>query len=241
MTVRRQPNPTQIANTATDPEQSRGRGRPSLTADQLAARRESVADAARALFATEGYGAVSMRRVADAAGVTPKTVYSYFDSKIDLLRGLWSDIFRTVFGDLDRIAEQDAHAPTRLAAVCTAYVRYWVDHPDHYRLVFMSSDVSQPSVSVFLESDDVAARFAVFATCFAAASHGASPAAVRTSSELLVCALHGIAHNHITISGYPWQPPETLTEVLVRSLLLATGLTAGLATPTVHTTPGTRA
>ncbi|MEL7453061.1 MAG: hypothetical protein AAGJ50_06795 [Pseudomonadota bacterium] len=36
---------------------------------------------------------------------------------------------------------------------------------------------------------------------------------------MLICLLHGIAHNLITISGYAWSPAEALVRDGVRALV----------------------
>lgn len=53
--------------------------------EQAEATRDRIADAARALFATDGYGATSMEAIAGAAGVGVRTVYSAFGAKREIL------------------------------------------------------------------------------------------------------------------------------------------------------------
>jgi TetR/AcrR family transcriptional repressor of mexJK operon len=55
-----------------------------LRADADSPKRQSVLDAATALFMAHGYGAVSMDAVARAAGVSKATLYAYFSSKDQL-------------------------------------------------------------------------------------------------------------------------------------------------------------
>jgi AcrR family transcriptional regulator len=65
----------------TDPVKSRS----SYRQEQAAATRERIAEAARRLFATAGYGATSMETIAAEAGVAVRTVYSAFGAKRELL------------------------------------------------------------------------------------------------------------------------------------------------------------
>lgn len=51
---------------------------------QKAARRRAISDAATALFLERGFDAVTMAEVADAAGVSIKTIFNYFGSKEEL-------------------------------------------------------------------------------------------------------------------------------------------------------------
>lgn len=52
---------------------------------QASATRDRIAEAARRLFATQGYGATSMEAVAAEAGVAVRTVYSAFGAKREIL------------------------------------------------------------------------------------------------------------------------------------------------------------
>lgn len=58
------------------------------------ARREAIERAARELFAAQGFEATTVRQIADAAGVTERTFYRYFDGKEGLIAadaGAWMD------------------------------------------------------------------------------------------------------------------------------------------------------
>lgn len=52
---------------------------------QAQATRERIADAARRLFGTRGYGATSIEAIAEEAGVAVRTVYSAFGAKREIL------------------------------------------------------------------------------------------------------------------------------------------------------------
>jgi AcrR family transcriptional regulator len=58
-------------------------------AEQAAATRAAILDAAQRLFEQQGYAATSMASIADEAGVALKTVYLAFETKGGLLRALW--------------------------------------------------------------------------------------------------------------------------------------------------------
>jgi AcrR family transcriptional regulator len=60
----------------------------SLRAERAAVTRRRIAEAARGLFATRGYGATTLREVAVAADVAVQTVYAVFGSKANILRQL---------------------------------------------------------------------------------------------------------------------------------------------------------
>jgi AcrR family transcriptional regulator len=58
-------------------------------AQQAAATRRAILDAAQALFEKDGYAATPMASIAKEAGVALKTVYLAFETKSGVLRALW--------------------------------------------------------------------------------------------------------------------------------------------------------
>ena len=70
-----------MATQSTD-SSSRGPGRP--RAEQALDARQALLDAARELFAREGFDRVSTKRLADEAGVNPAMIHYYFGDKAGL-------------------------------------------------------------------------------------------------------------------------------------------------------------
>lgn len=200
----------------------RPRGRPALSDDELAGMRRQIADCALRLFQEDGYDAVSMRRLAREVGCTVMTLYRYFDRKIDILRHIWAEVFAELFDQLDNIAAKERDPAERLQAVALGYVHFWLDQRERYFLVFMSSDVSQTDVSVFVDDDKVVERFNVFQESLASAlGPKASADEIALKTQLLLCTLNGISHNLITISAYPWIETDTLVRAAVSGTLKA--------------------
>ena len=72
-------------------------GRPFQVHDEQASKRQRILDSALKLFAHEPYQAVTMDRVAVAAGVAKGTLYLYFPSKDALYLGVLSDGLDTAY------------------------------------------------------------------------------------------------------------------------------------------------
>lgn len=205
------------------PPTSRRSGRPKLSETQRVSKRAEIAAAAAGLFETHGVAHISMRRIAAEVGCAPMTLYKYYDAKIDILRTLWGGVFDTLFGQLRTIAEGEHDAQRRLKRLCTAYVSFWLENPSLYRLVFMADGVTQPDVSVFIQGDDIAQHYNLFAAAIAAATatataKGGDMTLIKTRSEALICFLHGIAHNRITMSGYDWPDLDGLVDMAIGGL-----------------------
>jgi len=196
------------------------RGRPPLSEEKMADMRKHITKCAFRLFREHGYTAVSMRRLASEAGCTVMTLYRYFDRKIDILRQLWSEVFVELFNRLEKVAATENDPVKRLHSVALGYVNYWLDQREHYFLVFMSSDVSQSDVSIFVEDDGAVDRFNLFRIGIAdALDADMNEPDISVKTQLLLCTLNGIAHNLITISAYPWAGPDVLVRAAVSSVL----------------------
>ena len=105
-------------------------------ARQKAELRTQILEAARFLFVRRGYEAVTMREVAARIGYTATALYYHFPDKESLLRELCerdlealSDHFRR----LGRIADP----VERIRRTGQAYIQFGLEHPQHYRLMFM--------------------------------------------------------------------------------------------------------
>lgn len=88
----------------------RARG-PTLREERAGLTRSRVAQAARRLFASRGYGATTLAAVAEEAGVAVQTVYAVYGSKAAILRTLREDVLNephagAAFGQA--LAERDA-------------------------------------------------------------------------------------------------------------------------------------
>lgn len=71
---------------------------------QKQATRDKVVDAARELFEEVGYEETTIRMVAERAGVSVGSVFTTFESKVDIFNYILFEKFEALFGELQRIA-----------------------------------------------------------------------------------------------------------------------------------------
>ncbi|MBM3771925.1 MAG: TetR/AcrR family transcriptional regulator [Acidimicrobiia bacterium] len=109
--------------------------------------RRAILDAARDLFVSEGYGNVSIRKVAERIEYSPAALYSYFPSKDDIFFALASEGFDLLGaspagpGTLD-----DQSTPLkRLRRTVWRLYEFSVEHPEYFSLMFL--DRSVPRIS----------------------------------------------------------------------------------------------
>lgn len=99
--------------------------------------RQKILDAARRLFANEGWDNVTMRRIADAIEYSPTTIYHHFADKTALIESL-------CFEDMSRMLAVFADVPPHddpvemIRQVGRAYARFGLANPHHYRFMFMT-------------------------------------------------------------------------------------------------------
>ncbi|TCV96425.1 TetR family transcriptional regulator [Luteibacter rhizovicinus] len=90
---------------------------------------EKILRVAHRLFDRKGAEAVTMRRVADAVGITPMAIYRHFPTREALLKRLSDDSFNAVAHEWEA---RRAHSPdvlTRLTALVEPYLDYALAHP----------------------------------------------------------------------------------------------------------------
>jgi AcrR family transcriptional regulator len=99
--------------------------------------RRKILDAARELFALEGYERVTMRRIAEAIEYSATTIYNHFEDKDDLVRALCQEDFSELLAVIQEQTWPDdpVEAIRRLGHV---YVQFGLAHPNHYRFMFMT-------------------------------------------------------------------------------------------------------
>lgn len=89
---------------------------------------QRILAAARALFERAGAEAVSMRRVADAVGVTPMAIYRHFPGRDALLKRISDDSFSEIARHWD--ARRSGGDPlAQLLALQVIYLDYALAHP----------------------------------------------------------------------------------------------------------------
>ena len=96
---------------------------------------ERIAEAALAILEAEGPEAVSMRRVAEAVGITPMAIYHHFQSREALLNSVTDAEFAKYLNNSAAHFEQGA-VEERILSGMDPYIDYAFDHPRVFDYVF---------------------------------------------------------------------------------------------------------
>jgi len=113
----------------------------------------AILDAARDLFVAEGYGNVSIRKIAERIEYSPAAIYGYFPSKDDIFYALAEEGFRLLYAR-DTAAVTDAALDKlepldRIRTIFWRLYEFSRQHPQYFELMFM--DRSVPRISQVYE------------------------------------------------------------------------------------------
>ncbi len=177
-------------------------------------RGEILAAAEQLLIQTGDQGAVSIRAIADAAGVTPPSIYLHFADKSELLMAVCEARFDDFVRYLDDALQGIDDPLEALWAMGRAYVRFGLENPEHYRIMFMTRPLADgvpldrlPGLTAFGRLVDRVAR------CMDAGAIAAGdPFLVSTN---LWTAVHGVTSLLIARPDFPWPDFESLMALVV--------------------------
>lgn len=98
--------------------------------------RREILDRARHLLVAEGYGALSMRKIAAAVGCSATSIYLHFENKDALVHALIEEGFDRLNDRLHAAAEAHADGAARLDALARAYVAFGLENREYYEVMF---------------------------------------------------------------------------------------------------------
>jgi AcrR family transcriptional regulator len=111
-----------------------------LTHTEVEDFRYRLCDVAAGLFATRGREGFTMRDLAGKLGVSPMTPYRYFKDKDAILAAIRARAFNGFAQTLEEACAKPGDAAARASAAGEAYIRFALDDPTSYKLMF---DLSQ--------------------------------------------------------------------------------------------------
>jgi len=189
--------------------------------------RTKILDAARELFAREGYEAVTMRKIATAIEYSPTAIYLHFADKESLVRTLCEEDFAALASAFQRIAKEPDPLQ-RLRRLGLAYVDFALEKPNHYRLMFMTPKPVKPTPEDLARPRDPEGdAYAFLRACVVAAMESGAIRPDLRDPDLVAQALwagvHGVASLHIVMKddGFLEMRPARQLALLVVEAQLA--------------------
>lgn len=194
-------------------------------------REEILRATERLLIKTGDQEAVSVRAIAQAVGVTPPSIYLHFSDKTELIFAVCTRHFLALDAAIEEAAAQATDPLDELRARGRAYVRFGLDHPEQYRILFMSKPSAKPEQwSAEQMADNAAFTHHLDAVRRAADADGLAPDVdVSLVAIGLWAAVHGIVSLLIAQPDFPWPDADDLVDHMLSTQ--ARGLSSGVGEP----------
>src|SRR4030066_220888 len=97
--------------------------------------RQKILAATLRIFAEQGYGKVSMRKIAAFIDYSPTTIYRFFRSKEELLQTIAAETHKDLSKKFEKIKAGGDDSPLgMLKSLVKGYISFCVKRPDMFRL-----------------------------------------------------------------------------------------------------------
>jgi AcrR family transcriptional regulator len=206
-------------------EQGNQRGR-AHTAEDKARVRQQFIDVGQRLMMTEPPEAVSLRRIATESGYSPGTVYQYFRDHRELLFAIREFDMNAATDLIEAAAAGEADPALRVRKLFLGSVRYWLDHLEHFDLLF-SGPLREPhpdSDSIpFGQSAAVRRSLKLYRDAVESffESLPRRPMDAVTAADILIAASHGIVAFPRLTNSMAWSDTGEMAKEAIDALLRA--------------------
>jgi AcrR family transcriptional regulator len=139
--------------------------------------RRALIDTALAMVIEEGTWNFTLREVARRAGVSHAAPYNHFADKSALLAEVAALGFQALGSEMEQAARRPRSARQAMLGIAVAYVRFGVEHPAHYRLMFGPELAAKERYPVLQQASD-----ATFAALTSALERGQAAGELRQGS-----------------------------------------------------------
>jgi AcrR family transcriptional regulator len=97
--------------------------------------RQKILNAALRVFAEQGYGKISMRKIATLIDYSPTTIYRFFRNKEELLGTIAAETYGDLSARFETIKAKGGQNPLgTLKSLVREYIIFCVERPDMFRL-----------------------------------------------------------------------------------------------------------
>jgi AcrR family transcriptional regulator len=190
-------------------------------ARQKEALRNDILEAARQLFAQNGYDAVSMRQIADAIEYSVATIYLHFSDK----RDLYNCLCREAIGELGNLLEPvflgEQDPLERLERGLRDYINFGLENPQQYRVAFVIEGPNNQDDDTRVEGTAARRVYSGLVALVeeAIAKGEIAAGAPEVLAQTIWAGVHGLTSLLIMDPGFPWQEREALVDSLIRTIV----------------------
>lgn len=183
------------------------------------ARRGEILAAAERIFVECGYEGATIRKIADAVGVSSTALYMHFRDKSEILSRICEAAFDELIARADEIARLDVPPEERIRRHLQAYVEFGFAQPNTYRLVYLTRPQEADHGAQLAAQRLGGELFDRFrAPVRQLAQAGRLKADPETAAQTLWAGVHGVVALILTKPYFPWVPREQLAGAMLDAL-----------------------
>lgn len=175
-------------------------------------RGEILEAAERLLLETGSEEQVSIRAVARATGVTAPSIYRHFEDKAHLLFEVCARHFDLLDEELQAAVAGIEDPVLALHARGKAYVRFGIEHPEHYRIMFMGPAYATPDPWADILATGSFAHLVEGLQAVVDAGAMAEPDDLVTTALHVWANIHGLTSLLVARPGLPWPELDGLID-----------------------------
>ncbi len=183
-------------------------------------RRAEILEAAERIFIAAGYEGATIRKIADEVGVSSTALYMHFQDKGCILLEICERTLSLLLERNREIAAKPLDPVVRTRMMLEAYMRWGLEHPNAYQLVFSSPRPQSPAP--WPEGEDMSAQcYEIFSGVvreIAACGRLRTGTADSAAQALWMCC-HGLVALRAGRPNFDWAADDELIQVTLDGLL----------------------
>lgn len=189
--------------------------------------RKKILRAAGEIITREGFSSFSMRKLADKIGYSVGSIYLYFQSREEIARSLSYEGYSQLFNEMSaaKAKTKGKNAASQFAALMQAYIRFGMENPETYRLIFMDDPVYLKTIYARKQENDPAnLAFKLLVDAISelqSSDHNFPKAHAIQIAETCHAAAHGIVSMKLTCPYFPTSSAEEMSSIMLKMLLPA--------------------
>ncbi|HLY56065.1 MAG TPA: TetR/AcrR family transcriptional regulator [Stellaceae bacterium] len=177
-----------------------------------------IRQAALALFVERGVSAVSVRDIAEAAGVRPSTLYVHWPSRDALVEDLFRTGFAAYARRIEAAADGDAPLPERLALVVRTVCRLYAEDQLLFRFLLLTQHINLASMTND-QDNPIEMLERLVAKAHAAGVTAAFPPKLLTAAMVGIVVQAATFHIYGRLKRDPARLEDELTRLCLRTVL----------------------
>lgn len=189
------------------------------------ARRAEILAAAERIFVDHGYDGATIRKIADEVGLSSTALYMHFSDKSEILHEICERSFEDLLKVQRAVVAEETSSRARMRRIMESYVAFGFEHPNAYRLVYMTRPIEAQQAETAAQGMGIALFQSFISVVEEAEAEGLLRGPALATAQTLWAGAHGVVSLMITKPYFDWVERD----VLVRTMLDA--LFAGLLKP----------